>query len=84
LSLLIESKFFFPFFENKNRNGILRAEEHISQYCIMLIKIFLYQVNCDIVAIQNDDIANGVIELISLHGIKKLVVGAASDKKYSK
>ena len=50
----------------------------------MLIKIFMYQVNCDIVAIQNDDIANGVIELISLHGIKKLVVGAASDKKYSK
>lgn len=50
----------------------------------MIIQIFLCQVNCDIVAIQNDDIANGVINLISLHGIKKLVVGAASDKKYSK
>lgn len=50
----------------------------------MLINIFLCQVNCDIVAIQNNDIAKGVIELIVLHGIKKLVVGAASDKKYSK
>lgn len=50
----------------------------------MLINIFFCQVNCDKVAIQNDEIANGIIELIALHGITKLVVGAASDKKYSK
>jgi len=54
------------------------------QYCRILINIFLCQVNCSKEAIQNDDIAKGIIELISLHGITKLVVGAASDKNYSK
>ena len=53
------------------------------QYCRILINIFLCQVNCSKEAIQNDDIAKGIIELISLHGITKLVVGAASDKNYS-
>ena len=54
------------------------------QYCRILINIFLCQVNCNKEAIQNDDIAKGIIELISLHGITKLVMGAASDKNYSK
>jgi len=54
------------------------------QYCRILINIFLCQVNCSKEAIQNDDIAKGIIELISLHGITKLVVGAASDKNCSK
>eukprot|EP00267_Zea_mays_P057463 XP_023157499.1 U-box domain-containing protein 33 [Zea mays] len=58
-----------------------KMEKKLNEYVLICRRL---KVNCDIVAIQNDDIANGVINLISLHGIKKLVVGAASDKKYSK
>ncbi|GLT60644.1 hypothetical protein SLA2020_334010 [Shorea laevis] len=34
--------------------------------------------------IERDSIENGILELISKHGIKKLVMGAAADKYYSR
>lgn len=36
------------------------------------------------VVIEMDDIANGLVELIGLHCITKLVMGAAADKHYSR
>ncbi|XP_056160543.1 U-box domain-containing protein 33-like isoform X2 [Syzygium oleosum] len=34
--------------------------------------------------IESDSIQKGIVELIRLHGIKKLVMGAAADRRYSK
>ncbi|XP_030440838.2 U-box domain-containing protein 33-like [Syzygium oleosum] len=34
--------------------------------------------------IESDNIQKGIVELIRLHGIKKLVMGAAADRRYSK
>jgi hypothetical protein len=32
----------------------------------------------------SDDVAHGLVELISLHDMSYLVMGAASDRRYSK
>jgi len=58
-----------------------KMERKLNEYVLICRRL---EVNCSKEAIQNDDIAKGIIELISLHGITKLVVGAASDKNYSK
>ncbi|XAR54055.1 Non-specific serine/threonine protein kinase [Bertholletia excelsa] len=50
-----------------------------------------YSVMCDragvrpeVVCNEMDSIEKGIVELISQHGIRKLVMGAAADKQYSK
>ncbi|KAG2573942.1 hypothetical protein PVAP13_7KG286300 [Panicum virgatum] len=58
-----------------------KMEKKLNEYVHICRRL---KVNCNKEAIQNDDIAKGIIELISLHGITKLVMGAASDKNYSK
>nr|CAB3485400.1 unnamed protein product [Digitaria exilis] len=58
-----------------------KMEKKLNEYVLICRR---FKVNCDKAAIQNDDIAKGVIELIASHGITKLVMGAASDKNYSK
>ncbi|RLM73428.1 putative U-box domain protein kinase family [Panicum miliaceum] len=58
-----------------------KMEKKLNEYVLLCRRL---EVNCNKETIQNDDIAKGIIELISLHGITKLVVGAASDKNYSK
>ncbi|CAL5015475.1 unnamed protein product [Urochloa decumbens] len=58
-----------------------KMEKRLNEYVLICRRL---KVNCDKEDIQNDDIAKGIIELIALHGITKLVVGAASDKNYSK
>ncbi|GJM86384.1 hypothetical protein PR202_ga02238 [Eleusine coracana subsp. coracana] len=42
------------------------------------------QVSCKKIIIDKDDVAKGLEEFIALHGITKLVMGAAADKRYSK
>ncbi|KAG6496124.1 hypothetical protein ZIOFF_043972 [Zingiber officinale] len=42
------------------------------------------KVKVEKVVIEMDDIANGLVELIELHCITKLVMGAAADKHYSR
>jgi hypothetical protein len=85
VSWLIEIEISFFLFGSKKLTSLVSAGgTHISQHCRILINIFLCQVKCNKETIQNDDITKGIIELISLHGIIKLVVGAASDKNYSK
>ncbi|CAN6249708.1 unnamed protein product [Urochloa humidicola] len=63
------------------QHEIEKMEKKLNEYVLICRRL---KVNCDKEAIQNDDIAKGIIELIALHGITKLVVGAASDKNYSK
>jgi hypothetical protein len=48
---------------------------------------FLYlffQVRAEKLYVEMESIEKGIVELISQHGIKKLVMGAAADKRYSK
>ncbi|KAL6903842.1 hypothetical protein ACP4OV_004655 [Aristida adscensionis] len=58
-----------------------KMEKKLHEYVMICRQL---KVNCDKVTIQKDDIAEGVMELINLHRITKLVMGAAADKNYSK
>ncbi|PUZ40250.1 hypothetical protein GQ55_9G409600 [Panicum hallii var. hallii] len=42
------------------------------------------KVKCEKLVIENNDVAKGIMELVSLHGVSKLIMGAASDKHYSR
>lgn len=43
-----------------------------------------FQVKCEKLVIENNDVAKGIMELVSLHGVSKLIMGAAADKHYSR
>ncbi|OAY75725.1 U-box domain-containing protein 33 [Ananas comosus] len=53
----------------------------LDQYLVVCSKV---KVKAEKLVIEMDDVAKGLLELISLHGITKLVMGAAADKHYSK
>ncbi|XP_062222517.1 U-box domain-containing protein 33-like [Phragmites australis] len=57
------------------------AEEKLDEYVVMCRRL---KVSYEKLIIDKDDIAKGLEELIALHGITKLVMGAAADKHYSK
>nr|XP_051221130.1 U-box domain-containing protein 33-like [Lolium perenne] len=68
-----------------------KASGRLHEYVVLcaLRKVFfptsaMSHVSCEKIIIENDDVARGHEELITLHGITKLVMGAASDKYYSK
>ncbi|GJM91394.1 hypothetical protein PR202_ga07758 [Eleusine coracana subsp. coracana] len=42
------------------------------------------KVKCEKLVIENAHIAKGITELVSMHGVTKLVMGAAADKNYSR
>ncbi|XP_047057662.1 U-box domain-containing protein 33-like [Lolium rigidum] len=58
-----------------------KASGRLDEYVVLCA---LRKVSCEKIIIENDDVARGLEELITLHGITKLVMGAASDKYYSK
>ncbi|KAK1661535.1 hypothetical protein QYE76_049694 [Lolium multiflorum] len=58
-----------------------KASGRLHEYVVLCA---LRKVSCEKIIIENDDVARGLEELITLHGITKLVMGAASDKYYSK
>ncbi|KAM3242683.1 hypothetical protein ACQJBY_054969 [Aegilops geniculata] len=41
------------------------------------------EIDCDEVVIEMDDVAEGLAQLIAIHGITRLVMGAAADQHYS-
>ncbi|KAL6634887.1 hypothetical protein ACP70R_027558 [Stipagrostis hirtigluma subsp. patula] len=57
------------------------AEEKLDEYIVMCRRL---KVNCEKLIIDKDDVAKGLEELIVLHGVTKLVMGAAADKHYAK
>ncbi|XP_072955890.1 U-box domain-containing protein 33-like [Typha angustifolia] len=58
-----------------------KMEKNLDQY---LAECSNRQVRAEKLVIEADDIIKGLEELISLHGITKLVMGAAADKHYSR
>ncbi|KAK3157072.1 hypothetical protein QOZ80_2AG0115760 [Eleusine coracana subsp. coracana] len=52
-------------------------DEYIQQCSKMKVK-------CEKLVIENAHIAKGITELVSMHGVTKLVMGAAADKNYSR
>ncbi|CAL4967846.1 unnamed protein product [Urochloa decumbens] len=57
------------------------AEEKLDEYVKMCIR---KKVSWEKLIIDNEDVAKGLEELINLHSITKLVMGAAADKHHSK
>uniref|UniRef100_A0A0E0BDF2 RING-type E3 ubiquitin transferase n=1 Tax=Oryza glumipatula TaxID=40148 RepID=A0A0E0BDF2_9ORYZ len=58
-----------------------QVEKNLDEYLEQCTKM---KVKCEKIVIENEDIANGITELILLHGVSKLVMGAAADKQYSR
>uniref|UniRef100_A0ACD5Z260 Uncharacterized protein n=1 Tax=Avena sativa TaxID=4498 RepID=A0ACD5Z260_AVESA len=58
-----------------------KALGRLDEYVMLCTRL---KVSCQKIIIENDDVAKGLEELITLHGITKLVMGAVSDKHYSK
>ncbi|KAI4981002.1 hypothetical protein ZWY2020_021487 [Hordeum vulgare] len=58
-----------------------KASERLDEYVVLCT---ILKVSCEKIIIEKDDVAKGLEELIALHGITKLVMGAAADKHYSK
>ncbi|KAJ1280322.1 hypothetical protein BS78_04G223200 [Paspalum vaginatum] len=57
------------------------AEEKLDEYVKMCRR---QKVSCEKLVIDNENVAKGLEDLIALHGITKLVMGAAADKHHSK
>ncbi|XP_015697309.1 U-box domain-containing protein 33-like isoform X2 [Oryza brachyantha] len=58
-----------------------QVEKDLDEYLEQCTRM---KVKCEKIVIENEDIASGIIELILLHGVTKLVMGAAADKQYSR
>ncbi|XP_066324410.1 U-box domain-containing protein 36-like [Miscanthus floridulus] len=52
--------------------------------CDLAARRDVFEISCEKVIIEKDDVAKGLEELIAHYGIAKLVVGAAADECYSK
>ncbi|KAF0928610.1 hypothetical protein E2562_006051 [Oryza meyeriana var. granulata] len=58
-----------------------QVEKDLDEYLEQCTRM---KVKCEKIVIENEDIANGITEIILLHGVTKLVMGAAADKQYSR
>lgn len=63
--------------------SISELNEH-GQGIIEALNLHPFQVKCEKLVIENDDVAKGITEIVSLHGVRKLIIGAAADKHYSR
>lgn len=53
--------------------------------CKLFVFLFLIkQVRAEKVVIERDDVGEGLVEIVADRGITKLVMGAASEKQYSR
>ncbi|CAL4915441.1 unnamed protein product [Urochloa decumbens] len=58
-----------------------KVEKHMDEYIHQCSKM---KVKCAKLVIENDNVAKGVTQLVSVHGVRKLIMGAAADKHYSR
>ncbi|KAJ4777768.1 U-box domain-containing protein kinase family protein [Rhynchospora pubera] len=58
-----------------------KAEKHLNDYISQCSKA---RFKAEKLMFVSDDVAHGLVELISLHGMINFVMGAASDRRYSK
>ncbi|CAN6288856.1 unnamed protein product [Urochloa humidicola] len=58
-----------------------KVEKHMDEYIHQCSKM---KVKCEKLVIENDNVAKGVVDLVSVHGVRKLIMGAAADKHYSR
>ncbi|CAM0944663.1 unnamed protein product [Alopecurus aequalis] len=62
-----------------------RADKNMDEYALTAKRQRKdLKIHCDTVTIEMEDVAEGLAKLIALHGITKLVMGAAADQHYSK
>ncbi|KAM0864691.1 hypothetical protein ACQ4PT_043758 [Festuca glaucescens] len=67
--------------KDHRKKELEKTSGRLDEYVVLCTRL---KVSCDKIIIENDDVAKGLEELITLHGITKLVMGAVSDKHYSK
>ncbi|CAM0956275.1 unnamed protein product [Alopecurus aequalis] len=58
-----------------------KVNKHLDDYIRQCSKM---QVKAKKLVIQNEDVGKGIAELVSQHGISRLVMGAAADKHFSR
>lgn len=46
--------------------------------------VCIFQMKCEKLVIENENVVDGLVELINLHGVTKLVISAAPDRNYSR
>ncbi|CAN6279473.1 unnamed protein product [Urochloa humidicola] len=61
----------------------VRVEQKLDEYGLICRRHMGQKFRCWKITIVKDEVAKGLEELIALHGITKLVVGAAPDERYS-
>ncbi|CAL4886200.1 unnamed protein product [Urochloa decumbens] len=61
----------------------VRVEKKLDEYGLICRRQMGQKFRCWKITIVKDEVAKGLEELIDLHGITKLVVGAAPDERYS-
>ncbi|CAM0944662.1 unnamed protein product [Alopecurus aequalis] len=67
--------------KDHRKKELEKALGRLDEYVVLCTRL---KVTCEKIVIENDDVAKGLEELITLHGITKLVMGAVSDRHYSK
>lgn len=67
--------------KDHRKKELEKTSGRLDEYVVLCTRL---KVSCDKIIVENDDVAKGLEELITLHGITKLVMGAVSDKHYSK
>lgn len=71
----------------RQTSGLINNNQRYSKHATLVdcwLIVSLSQVSCQKVVIEMDDAVRGLEQLITLHGVAKLVMGAAADKHYSK
>ncbi|CAD6211975.1 unnamed protein product [Miscanthus lutarioriparius] len=58
-----------------------KVDKHLDEYIHQCSKM---KVKCEKLVIENDNVAKGIAEIVSLHGVSKLIMGAAADKHFSR
>lgn len=43
-----------------------------------------FQVHCEKLVVEKEDVVTGLVELIVLHRVTKLIISAAADRQYSR
>nr|BAK00369.1 predicted protein [Hordeum vulgare subsp. vulgare] len=62
----------------RNRERV-KADKHLDEYIRQCSKM---KIKCQKLFIESEDVVKGIMELVSLHGASKLVMGAAADKHF--
>uniref|UniRef100_A0A0E0BDJ4 RING-type E3 ubiquitin transferase n=1 Tax=Oryza glumipatula TaxID=40148 RepID=A0A0E0BDJ4_9ORYZ len=65
-------------FRMAERDKVDKQLDHYVNQCLRM------KMKCEKLVIENENVVDGLVELINLHGVTKLVISAAPDRNYSR